>query len=474
MPAPTDRTTVSIRREKCILAAVHLPNSRFDERDPLGELRALAETAGTQVVGELIQAKQRPEASTYIGSGKLLELKAMADELGAAVIIFDHELSPKQIANIEKETEKKVLDRSELILDIFASRATTKQARLSVELAQLEYTYPRLRAMWTHLERIVGVGGIGGVGTRGPGEQQLEIDRRLVQKRKAVLKRNLEEIDRRKMREVDARNNDHFTVGLVGYTNAGKSTLFNTLTEGGAFANDQLFATLMTRTREWNLGGGERVMLSDTVGFIRDLPHNLVQSFKATLEEATNADLLLIVLDASDPAAEMHYETVTKTLDGLFDDRGVPEDERPERLLLLNKADALRDNRELLVWSRRVGDSLAIAAIDPEHPGHARLVERVRAAAAGRVRELDVTLGLDQGKAIDVLEKRATVLDRTYSDGCVTLRVRVGERQLARLQSGGATFRVSTPDGQRFALPGEESQRPAWPLDKDKAPQGHR
>ncbi|GAB4546604.1 MAG: GTPase HflX [Phycisphaerales bacterium] len=463
MPAPKERTSVKIRRERAVLAAVHLPTSRFDERDPLGELRALAETAGTTVVGELIQTKQRPEASTYIGSGKLVELKAMCDELNAGVIIFDHELSPKQIANIEKETERKVLDRSELILDIFASRATTKQARLSVELAQLEYTYPRLRAMWTHLERIVGVGGIGGVGTRGPGEQQIEIDRRLVQKRKAILKKQLDEIDRRKQREVDARNSDHFTVGLVGYTNAGKSTLFNALTEGGAFANDQLFATLMTRTREWNLGGGERVMLSDTVGFIRDLPHNLVDSFKATLEEATNADLLLVVLDASDPAAELHYDTVMSTLDGLFDDRGTPEDERPERLLLLNKADQLRDNREVLYWTRMVPDTLEIAAIDPEHPGHRRLVERVRASAAGRVRELLVTLPMSEGKAIDMLEKRAEILERAYDNGSVTLRARVGERQLARLRSGGAAFRVTTPQGERVLLPGEAPQDESWP-----------
>lgn len=463
MPAPKERTSVKIRRERAVLAAVHLPESRFDERDPLGELRALAETAGTQVVGELIQTRNRPEASTYIGSGKLLELKAMAAELGAGVIVFDHELSPKQIANIEKESGCKVLDRSELILDIFASRATTKQARLSVELAQLEYTYPRLRAMWDHLERIVGVGGIGGVGTRGPGEQQIEIDRRLVQKRKALLKKQLQEIDRRKMREVESRNNDHFTVGLVGYTNAGKSTLFNALTQGGAFANDQLFATLMTRTREWNLGGGERVMLSDTVGFIRDLPHNLVDSFKATLEEATNADLLLVVLDISDPAAELQHETVSKTLDGLFDDRGIPEEDRPQRLLLLNKTDLLRDNASLLVWSRSADESLSVSAIDPEDPGLAHLTERVRAASTGRVRELLVSLPLSQGKAIDVLEKRAEILDRTYENGGVTLRAKVGERQLARLRSSGATFEVRTPGGERFLLPGERQNQDAWP-----------
>ncbi len=463
MPAQKDRTTVSIRREKAVLAAVHLPESVFDERDPFGELRALAETAGAQVVGELIQTKQRPEASTYIGSGKLKELAAMAAELKAGVIIFDHELSPKQIANIEKESSCKVLDRSELILDIFASRATTKQARLSVELAQLEYTYPRLRAMWDHLERIVGVGGIGGVGTRGPGEQQIEIDRRLVQKRKTILRRELERITARKSREVESRNNDHFTVGLVGYTNAGKSTLFNAVTEGGAFANDQLFATLMTRTREWNLGGGESVMLSDTVGFIRDLPHHLIESFQATLEEATNADLLLVVLDVSDPSAELHYNTVMSTLDTLFTDRGTHEDDRPEILTLLNKADALRDNAPLLVWERRVPGSIPIAAIDPEGLGHDELIRRVRSAARGRVRELRVCLPLSEGKAIDTLEKRATIHDRVYENGSVTLVCDVGERQLTRLRAGGARFTLTDAEGAPVALPGEARATRDWP-----------
>jgi GTPase len=462
MPAQKDRSTVKIRREQAILAAVHLPSSTFDERDPLGELRSLAETAGATVVGELIQSRQQPEAGTFIGTGKLEELGAMAKELRAGVIIFDHELSPKQIANIEKATSCKVLDRSELILDIFASRATTKQARMSVELAQLEYTYPRLRAMWDHLERIVGVGGIGGVGTRGPGEQQIEIDRRLVQKRKLILRRELQRISDRKTREVAARNVDHVTVGLVGYTNAGKSTLFNTLTTGGAFANDQLFATLMTRTREWNLGGGESVMLSDTVGFIRDLPHHLIASFKATLEEATSADLLLIVLDVADPAAELHYHTVQSTLDELFDERKLPEADRPERLLLLNKADALRDNAPLLVWTQRYPGAIPLCAKDPKGVGQDELYDRVRAAARGPVRELRVTLPLSEGKAVDTIEKRAEVLDRVYDNGSVTLLTRIGERQLARLRSSGARFDARTPAGDRFLLPGEREREEGW------------
>lgn len=448
MSQPKERTDIKIQRERAVLAAVHLPGSRFDERDPLGELRALSETAGASPVGEMIQRKQKPEAGTYMGRGKLIELKAMCDEVDAGLVIFDHELSPKQIANIEQVVERKVLDRSELILDIFANRATTHQAKLQVELAQLEYTYPRLRAMWSHLERIVGSGGIGGVGTRGPGEQQLEIDRRLVQTRRTQLRRELEEIQARKTREVYARNVDHFTVGLVGYTNAGKSTLFNTLTTGGAHANDQLFATLMTRTREWNLGRGVTVMLSDTVGFVRDLPHNLIASFKATLEEATHADLLLIVLDVSDPAAKLHYDTVVGTLHEIFEDvrkrqpKDAPPFEEPEVVVLLNKADKLLDNAPLLMWEREAPGSVPFCALREDGIGHDELHALVRDRSRGEVRELRLTLPLSDAKAIDMIEKRTEVSDREYGDGCVTITTQIGSRQIQQLRAAGAQLRI--------------------------------
>lgn len=452
MPVPKERTDISLRQELAVLAAVHLPDSRFDPRDPLGELRSLAQTAGATVVGELTQNRTAPEAGTYIGSGKLAELKAMCEELGAGVVIFDHELSPKQIAAIEEVVGRKVLDRSELILDIFAGRATTHEAKLQVELAQLQYTYPRLRAMWDHLERIVGGGGIAGIGTRGPGEQQLEIDRRLVQKRTLALRRELEQIQQRKAREVRERNLDYFTVGIVGYTNAGKSTLFNALTTGGAFANDQLFATLITRTREWNLGGGLSVMLSDTVGFVRDLPTNLVASFKATLEEATHANLLLVVLDVSDPAAELQYDTVTSTLDELVAEvRRVEEREGreyapPQRLVLLNKADRLRDPADIHYWQARVAPSgsraIPFCALKPGGVGHAELVEVVRDMARGPVEELEITLPLNESKAISVIERQGEVLDRRYDESGVTLRARLGARQLARLRASGARMKV--------------------------------
>ncbi len=256
MPPPRERNDIKVQSERAVLAAVRLPRSNYDRSDPFGELKALAEQAGALVVGEVEQFRDAPEAGTYMGSGKVLEMKGLCERLEAKTIIFDHDLSPKQIAKIEEITERKVVDRSELILDIFASRATSHEAKLQVELAQLEYTYPRLRAMWSHLERITGSGGIGGIGTRGPGEMQLEIDRRLVANKRVALQRELREIQARKRREVRQRNAENFTVGLVGYTNAGKSTLFNTLTAGGAYADDRVFATLITRTREWDLGSG--------------------------------------------------------------------------------------------------------------------------------------------------------------------------------------------------------------------------
>lgn len=455
MPAKHERSELQVHAERAVLAAVRLPDSTYDPRDPFGELRELAHQAGAIVVGELTQRLEKPIPATYMGSGKVNELKALCETLDAKTIIFDHDLSPKQISNIEKETQRKVVDRSELILDIFASRATTREAQLQVEIAQLEYTYPRLKAMWDHLERIVGSGGIGGIGTRGPGEMQLEIDRRLVQRKKVLLKRELEEIQGRRKREVQARKREHFTVGIVGYTNAGKSTLFNTLTAGGAYADDRLFATLMTRTRQWDLGGGLSVMLSDTVGFVRDIPHHLVASFKATLEEATHADLLLIVLDVSDPACEIHYATVQKVLAEMFEElREAGEtDPEPPRVVLLNKADKLDDNSPLLVWGRKVPDSIPLCSLPvPDALGQAALGDLVRAAAMGDVKVFDVTVPLADAKTISIIENRGEVLDRTYDETHVTLRARIGTRQLAMLRSAGARLDAATTDGQRVEI----------------------
>ncbi|MGD9691316.1 MAG: GTPase HflX [Phycisphaerales bacterium] len=442
-----ERTSLSVASERAVVAAVRL-GDQADDAASLEELRSLAETAGASVVGEMTQRRQKPDPASYIGSGKLEELKALCDELKASLVIFDNDLSPSQIANIEEIVGRKIVDRSELILDIFASRATTHEAKLQVELAQLEYTYPRLRAMWDHLERIVGGGGLTGIGTRGPGEQQLEIDRRLVRNRLGMLRRELSGIQARKRREVQKRNQDFFTVGLVGYTNAGKSTLFNTLTAGGAYVADKLFATLMTRTREWDLGESLRVMLSDTVGFVRDLPHNLVASFRATLEEATHADLLLIVLDVSDPKAEMQFETVRKTLDELEEDVGGREEKSEDedaprwkpaqRLLLLNKVDKLTDRSVIALWQNKFPGALPIVAREAGGEGHAELARAVLDALRGVMVERTVVAALGNSRAVAAVERKTQVLDREYTETEARFRVRVGERQIDQLFAAGA------------------------------------
>ena len=455
-----ERSGIEVQSERAVLAAVRLPESNFDASDPFGELRSLAEQGGAIVVGELTQNLAKPVAGTYMGSGKLAELKALCEEVRASTVIFDHDLSPKQIAKIEEAVGRKVIDRSELILDIFASRATSTEAQLQVELAQLEYTFPRLRAMWSHLERIVGVGGIGGIGTRGPGEQQLEIDRRLVQRRRDDLSREIREIQARKRREVRARKAEHFTVGIVGYTNAGKSTLFNTLTAGGAYADDRLFATLMTRTRDWNLGGGLTVMLSDTVGFVRDLPTNLIAAFRATLEEATHADVLLIVLDVSDPAAQLQYDTVCKTLDELLAEVARAREEQesgwtpPRRLVLLNKSDRLADNRELLIWQQRVPGAIPICALRPppgtdllDQPGHRELHDRIAEQARGTIEDLVLTVPLRESRIITIIENQSRVASREYEGDSVRLRTMIGRRQVEQLLVGGRRFEVRYADG---------------------------
>ncbi|MAV55572.1 MAG: GTPase HflX [Phycisphaerae bacterium] len=418
------RDTMKVATERTILVHVGLPGRWSDPKDPFGEIAALVEAAGAEVVGTISQKLSKPSAKTLIRKGKVQELAAAAKSLSAGLIVFDHDLTPAQIRELERACSVKILDRSELILDIFASRAATLEAKLQVEIAQLQYTYPRLRAMWDHLGQVAG-GAPMGIGTRGPGETQLEIDRRLARGRLAQLRRELAEVQRRKSREVADRTEDHFTVGLVGYTNAGKSTLFNRLTDGGAFVADMLFATLSTRVDAWPLGGGVKVLVSDTVGFVRDLPHRLVASFRATLEETIHSSLILQVLDASDPHALMQLETTDRTLDE------IGATTQP-RLVLLNKMDLISPSDRLL-WMHRCPEALPISAVDGM--GLDELADRVRTLALGGIQEVKVTLPYSSAKAIDHLERRAEVLDRQYGDGTVTLTVNLARRQADELAS---------------------------------------
>ena len=326
----------------------------------MAELTSLAESAGAVVVDRFQQKLRTIHPSTYIGKGKTQQLAERVKRFKADVIIFDNDLSPAQIRELEKAVGIKVVDRSELILDIFATRAQTKQAKLQVELAQLEYTYPRLARMWSHLDTVTGASGgpsagaVGAIGTRGPGEQQLEIDRRLVSKRINELRHELKEIDLRKLREIKGRK-DFFQICIVGYTNAGKSTLLNALTDAGVLAEDRLFATLDTRTRKWMPARGVEILLSDTVGFVRNLPHQLVESFKATLEEAVNADLLLHVIDVANPEVMAQIESVTKVLSEI----GCGE--KPV-LELFNKVDAIKDVGPLETLQTLRPEAVAISA----------------------------------------------------------------------------------------------------------------
>ena len=432
------RANLTVQRERAVLVGLELRGAKHDGVESLRELEALAKSAGALVVDMMLQRRDRADPQYYIGKGKVEELIARIEQHDADLVIFDDDLSPAQIRELESACKAMVIDRSELILDIFASRARTHEARLQVELAQLEYTAPRLRGMWTHLERIAGAGGgtgagvVGGIGTRGPGERQIEIDRRIVSRRVTQLKRQIAEIDRRKVRQVQSRE-EHFNVSLVGYTNAGMSSLMNALTDAGVVAADRLFATLDTKTRRWKLGGGDEVLLSDTVGFIRRLPHHLVASFRATLEEAINADLLLHVVDASSPAAWAQCQAVTTVLQDL----GCAGNRTQ---VLLNKIDVLWDDSHLRVLQQRLPDALPISA----HSGAGldELTEMVREMMTGPPQRVTVRLTTADGRAIAFIEKHSQVLDRRYDTHAVEMDVVVGSLVLNRLQASFPATRV--------------------------------
>lgn len=430
----TPRQQTSVRQERAALVGLLLPAQKAPTRywDPLAELAALAEAAGAVVVDRVIQRRDKICPATYIGSGKVLELAERVISKEADVVIFDNDLSPSQIREIEEVTQRKVLDRTELILDIFASRARTHAARLQVELAQLEYTAPRLRGMWTHLERQVGAAGgnsaVGGIGTRGPGERQIEIDRRIVQKRMSFLKDQLQQIDARKLREVRSRG-EHFTVCLVGYTNAGKSTLMNALTDAGALVEDTLFATLDTLTRKWTLAGGQTALLSDTVGFVRDLPHHLVASFRATLEETIHADLLLHVVDSTAPDARSQIAAVESVLSEL----GCAES---PTILVMNKVDAISDPATLSVLRLQFPAAVEISA--RAGVGIDRLTQRVAEHMRGRYALVEVEADAGNGKLLAYVNRHAHVLERRYTDRMVRLSLRVAPGEVPRICEMGA------------------------------------
>jgi GTPase len=432
VPLDIPRDELTVRLERAFLVSVALPERPWIGDDPLEELRGLATTAGALVVGGTVQKRLKINPHSYIGKGKLQEITELVQAADADVIIFDNDLSPGQVRSLEKATSVKVLDRSELILDIFATRARSVEARLQVELAQLEYSLPRLRQMWSHLGRIKG-----GIGLRGPGETQLEEDRRLVDLRIRDLKGRLVEVQARKEREVRSRSEEH-TISLVGYTNAGKSTLMNALTGAGVYVEDKLFSTLDTRTRQWHLKDWGRVLLSDTVGFIRELPHHLVASFKATLEEARQARLLLHVVDASSPVAEEHIKAVNQVLKEL--DCG-----GKSTLLVLNKVDRVRDYSYLHVLQNHHPRSVAISAATGR--GLEALQEAVIEALSADFADAEIDTDAGNGKVLSYLAAHAEIYRQQYQDNRVLIRCHLPRHLLHHIQGPDVRVRFLEHDG---------------------------
>jgi GTP-binding protein HflX len=418
-------------QERAILvgAPIKRSNARHHVTEHLEELERLADTAGAVVVGQLTQQLDRPDPATYIGRGKVEELKAMIADKDATVVIFDDELSPAQGKNLEGDLGKRVLDRAELILDIFAVRARSAEARMQVELAQLEYSLPRLIRMWTHLEKFRG-----GIGVRGPGETQLETDRRLVGHRIRLLKERLTDVT--KAREVQrAGRTGAFRAALVGYTNAGKSSILRGISGAAdVFVEDRLFATLDPLTREVSLGDHQSVLLTDTVGFIRKLPHHLVASFRATLEEVREADLLLHVIDASHPS----WEEQRLIVDDVLTDLGVRE---LPMVYVFNKMDALPAEQRSALQERIANlapgsafvSALSSAGLDP-------LRETLREALRARRPEVELLLPITNGKLLAEVHRVGEAVSAVADadEGVMRVRGRFAVADLARFERDGA------------------------------------
>ncbi len=393
-------------RDKVVLVGLNSPVLKREENadeETLGELSALVETAGGETVGILLQNRPTPDPRTFIGEGKVDELKMTCENTGATMVIFDNDLSPSQQRVLTELLGVQVLDRCGLILDIFAQRAKTKEGRLQVELAQYKYLLPRLTGMWTHLER-QGGSGQGAIGSKGPGETQLETDRRLIHKKIDKLRDDLEDVRRvRGTQRQQRRKNEIPVVAIVGYTNAGKSTLLNQLTGAGIPANNRLFDTLDTTSRLLGVSDTLDVVISDTVGFIRKLPHQLVEAFKATLEELEYADLLLHVIDVSNPEWKIQAEVVER----LISELGAGE---LPRIDVFNKADRLPageimpHGEDICILSARTGE------------GVDDLLEMIDKRLDKGTRRVTLHIPYDKGGLLDTLYREAKVESVAYSE----------------------------------------------------------
>ena len=412
---------LSVDREKAILIGV-IRHGIMENivHEHLDELELLADTAGAKVIGRVTQKVSRINAATFIGKGKAQQVIDQAEILGANLILFDDELSPAQIKNYHKITRGiKVLDRSGLILDIFQKHARTKEARTQVDLAYLEYLLPRLTRQWTHLERQMG-----GIGTRaGMGETQIEVDRRLVRTRIAKLKKELGRIEKERSIQGAGRKKE-YRVALVGYTNAGKSTLFKALTSADVYIKNQLFATLDTTIRKVGLDNSHSILLSDTVGFIRKLPHNLVASFKSTLKEVLEADLILKVFDISSPQIDDHIQTINDVLRELGAS-GIQD------IIVLNKVDLISDLKLIEKCQRHIPDAIPISAL--QHLRLSGLKKRILTAMGENYETIELMLSYDQGRIIHKAQEGVEVLNREYVEEGIKLRIRGSQSRINKI-----------------------------------------
>lgn len=393
--------------ERAILVGIDRPGSAWSLDSSLAELERLVDTAGAVVVGSTTQKLESPNPRTFVGSGKAEEIAEMCRALEANLVVFDDELTPSQQSNLEKIVDKsvKIIDRTALILDIFALHATTKEGRLQVRLAQNQYLLPRLRGMWAHLaSNRMG----GGVGSRfGEGESQLEVDRRMVRKRITSIKRELAHVaDVRSIQRVGRFASGMFKVALAGYTNAGKSSLLNTLTDADVLAYDKLFATLDSTTRKYELPEGREIILTDTVGFIQKLPTTLVEAFKSTLDEISGADLILHVVDASSPEYEDQIEAVELVL------AQIHAEELP-RILVFNKIDLLSEEA-LRALKNRHPHAICVSAVTGQDMD--TLITRIAQVAAAQDQRMEVLIPYNRGDIVSLAHERCRVLEEAYEE----------------------------------------------------------
>ena len=410
------------RKEKVILAAVDLGNSgdSFDVRASLDELEELAKTAGAETVGRLIQSRDGIHPGTYIGKGKIEELRELIRATGADTVVCDDELSPAQLGNLQDELQCKVIDRTVMILDIFAAHASTSEGKLQVELAQLRYRSSRLTGLGKSLSRIGGgaSGSDGGIGTRGPGEKKLEMDRRVIRDRISMLNRQLKNVvaTRETMRKQRS-NSAVRIVAIVGYTNAGKSTLLNALTQAAVLEEDKLFATLDPTTRSYELENGQKILFTDTVGFINKLPHHLIQAFRSTLEEAKFADMILHVVDCSDENYESHMDVVYDTLKHL----GVQD--KPI-LTAFNKIDRLGDGVQGMVFKDSRSDEV-VKISAKQHIALEELLEKIEKILNAGFVQIEKIFSYDEAGKIQLIRKYGNLQTEEYREDGIFVKAAI-------------------------------------------------